>query len=272
MTAPQLQRSLGDVRLSVRRDGAFTRVQDAYQAGSAKVRLPKAASENALEAILINTSGGLTDGDRFDQYVRAEEGAQLSVTTQACEKAYRGRGEPATLYASLTVEDGASLSWLPQPTIFFDHAGLDRLTEVHLAHSAQFLGVEALILGRTHMGELVRQGTLRDRWRLHRDGVLLQADDVRANGDLSAIFGAPVTLAGLKAYATCFYVAGDAEARLDAVRGAIASLKDSVAAASAWEGRLVARFAAADGQALTRALIHFLTQFRGQPMPRPWLL
>ena len=60
------------------------------------------------------------------------------------------------------------------------------------------------------------------------------------------------------------------ESRLDAVREALGAASGETGA-SAWNGLLVARFLAPDGQALIADLGAFLTAFRAAPLPRSWL-
>ncbi len=62
-----------------------SRLEQLFQEGCAKIRLPDTFS-NEMEAILINSSGGLTGGDELEWRADAGEGTSLVVTTQACEK------------------------------------------------------------------------------------------------------------------------------------------------------------------------------------------
>ncbi|TIQ86191.1 MAG: urease accessory protein UreD, partial [Mesorhizobium sp.] len=82
------QRVAGTARLACERNGGRTRLRRLYQDGSAKIRMP-AVSADPLEAVLINTAGGLTGGDRLGWQVDVGAGACASITTQACEKIYR---------------------------------------------------------------------------------------------------------------------------------------------------------------------------------------
>ncbi len=43
----------------------------------------------ALTAVLLNTAGGLTGGDRFSVSATAADGSRLTLTTQAAERVYR---------------------------------------------------------------------------------------------------------------------------------------------------------------------------------------
>src|SRR5207248_3099403 len=141
-----------------------------------------------------------------------------TVTTAAAEKIYRASDGEAVIRAKLALGRAARLSWLPQPTILFDQARLDRATEVVLAGDARLLAIETVIFGRGAMGEDVRRGACRDAWRVRRDGALLFADTFRVEGAIAAALDRKATFDGARAIAMVLYVAPDAAARLDEVR------------------------------------------------------
>jgi urease accessory protein len=262
------QRARGRARLAVRREDGRTRLKTLFQEGSAKLRLPRDRSE-AIEAVMINTGGGVTGGDRFDWSVEVGDGAVATVTTQACEKVYRAEAGHADITARLTVGAAARLDWLPQETILFDRSALSRRIEADMAADGRLLLVEAVILGRRAMGETVTFADFRDRWRVRRDGRLIFADDLRLTGDIPARTASRPLLAGAGAFATLLLVAPDAEATLEPVRAALGSL----GGASAFDGKLVARIAAPDGLALRRALLPAIAALRGGlPLPSVWTL
>ena len=108
---PALQRAAGAGRIAVKSEDGVTRLARLYQDGCAKIRLPTDRAARSLEAVLINTSGGLTGGDRMSWRVEAEAGARLTLTTQACEKIYRARDGRAEVTVSLNGAAGARISW-----------------------------------------------------------------------------------------------------------------------------------------------------------------
>src|SRR3546814_14403206 len=130
-------------------------------------------------------SSGRAGGDRLSQRVDWGDAAAAAVTTQAAEKIYRAVDEPATIETRLHVGTGARAEWLPQESILFDRARLVRDTQVRIAGDADFLGVEAVVLGRAAMDEVVARGTLVDRWRIWRDGRLTYADALKLAGPLA---------------------------------------------------------------------------------------
>ncbi len=173
----------------------------------------------------------------------------------------------------LLVEPGAALEWLPQETILFDRSAVDRRLEIEVAADARFLGVETLVFGRAAMRERVRNGWLRDLIRVRRDATLLLHDAVRLDGDVDALMRRPAIGKGAQALATMVYVAPDAGAKLDAVRQALQPAEPPIeAAASVWNGMLVARILAADGASVRRTVIAALGALRdARPLPRVWL-
>lgn len=249
-----------------RRDDA-TALADLHQSGCLKARFPRAAGGWA-EAIAVNSSGGVAGGDALHIAANVGDGARAVVTAQAAERFYRasdGSG-PAIVRGAAYLGAGASLDWLPQEAILFDGLALDRELRVEMAADATFVCVESLLFGRAAMGEQVRRGTLRDRVTIRRDGRLLFHDTIRLRGDMAADLDRAAIGGGARALATVLYVAPDAAGRLDAVRGA-------GVAASCWNGMLIGRILAPDGQMLRRDVIAVLSALRdGRTLPRSWNL
>ena len=268
-TPTPLQRAQGEGRIEVKSDGGLTRLARLYQDGCAKIRLPRDHAARSLEAVLINTSGGLTGGDRMSWRVDALAGTALTLSTQACEKVYRARDGEARMAVSLNAATGARIDWLPQETILFDGAALARTLDADLAADAQLLAVEAVVLGRTAMNETVHTGLLRDRWRIRREGKLVFADDLSFAGPIARIADLAPSLGGGRAFASVLLVADDAQRWLAPVREALGPN----GGASAFDGKLFCRIAAEDGLALRRSLLPALKVLRdGEPCPRVWRL
>jgi len=264
-----LQRARGEARLGVRADGARTRLRENYQSGCARIRFPRHAADAPLEGVFVNTAGGITGGDRIAYAVTVEAGARAMVTTQAAERIYKRSAGVADLATTLTVAAGGALDWLPQETILFDRSATRRTITADVAADATLIAAEAIVLGRTAMGEAARDVIFHDSWRIRRGGRLVFADGLRLDGDTVAALAGGATGNGAIAIATVLCVAGDAEARLEAVRAALADAP-AEAGASAWNGMLTARILAGSGQTLRAALACVIETLRGQPMPRVW--
>jgi urease accessory protein len=266
-----LPRAQGELRLGFKRRGDLTVLDTLYQQGCAKARLPNVEEDGWKSAVAINTSGGLTGGDRLAIAVDWREGARALVAGQAAEKIYRSLSGVAQVRTRLTVDAGAQAEWLPQETILFNRAALDRDTIVTMMPDSRFLGVEAVVLGREAMGESVQQGFLRDAWRINRGGKLVYADVIAVEGDIAKRFARTAIAGGARAFASLIHVAPDADSRLEAVRASIETLEDAQAGASSWDGMLTVRILARDGEALLAAVRRALEPLReGRALPRVW--
>ncbi|WP_411035689.1 urease accessory protein UreD [Shinella sp. BYT-45] len=263
------QRARGTGRLAAKASHAGTRLDVLYQEGCAKIRLPK-TFDGTMEAVLINTAGGLTGGDRIDWAFEGGAGTRLTATTQACERVYKANASTAAVETRIKVGAGARVDWLPQETILFDRSALDRRLEVDLDGDAAFLAVEAVLLGRKAMGERVETGLFRDRWRVRRAGKLIHAEETHLHGDVAALTGDRAVLAGQRAFATVLYCGADAEAYLAPLRRLLEGAEGGV---SQWQDKLVARLVAADGFALRKKLVPLISRLRnGASVPKVWTL
>ena len=89
-------RSRGELRLRFTARAGRTRMAEAFQSGCLRARMPTPHGGAVPCAVVLNTSGGLTGGDRLVQSVRWDEGAAATVATQAAEKTYRSLGDDAS--------------------------------------------------------------------------------------------------------------------------------------------------------------------------------
>ncbi len=253
--------------------GGATRITDLSESGPLRLRLPR-PEPGPMEAVLLNSAGGIACGDRFTVEARLEAGADLVLTTTAAEKIYRSDGPVTRLDVALTLEPDSALAWLPQETILFDGARLARGFSAEMAADARLTLFEALVFGRAAKGEVMRDGRLTDSWRLHRAGRLAYADTFRLDGTIAATLARQAVAGGARAMATLLHLAPDAESRLDQARDLIqAAGCDALsveAGASAWNGMLVLRLLGAEIGPLRLAAARILEGFRGRPLPRVW--
>jgi urease accessory protein len=262
-------RAVGRVAFTVAAGPGGSRRGRVHEAGSLRVRFPNGNSHAALEAVIVNTAGGMTGGDRFDIDIEVGAGAQLTVTTAAAEKIYRSLGPDTDICIKLDIGPGGALAWLPQETIVFDRARLRRSIDVALARDAKLLLAEAAVFGRSAMGETVVQGHFFDRWRVRVGGALVFAETLRLDGDIAQRLAQPAIAGGGVAVASIIKYPGN-----DGDATAVRAMHDRFAGEvgiSAWNGLVVARLVATDGAALRRDLGAVLTALDAAPLPRLWL-
>jgi urease accessory protein len=262
-------RAFGRVALAVAADSGESRRRKVHEAGSLRVRFPNAADKAVLNAVIVNTAGGMAGGDRFDIDVSVGAGAGLTVTTASAEKVYRSLGPDTGVAVKLDVGPRGALAWLPQETILFDQVRLRRTIDVDLAPDAGLILAEAIVFGRSAMGETVLQGHLFDRWRVRVGGALVFAETLRLDGAVAQHLARRAVAGESVAIASVIKVPGD-ETGAAAIRDIANDFVGEVGV-SAWNGVLVVRLVAPDGAALHRDLVGALTALNAQPLPRLWL-
>lgn len=274
---PALQRAAGTGRIAVRFSEHRTRLETIWQEGAAKIRLPRIVAGEGVEAVLINTAGGMTGGDCLDWRASAGANSRLTLTTQACEKVYKALAGIAAIRVTLEAGDHARLAWLPQETILFDRSALTRHIEADIAQSASLLMLEATVFGRQARGETVRDALFRDRWRIRCKGVLVHAEDVRLEGNAEALLAAAPGAAGGLAVATLALFARDAADKAELLRACLAAFPAVRTGVSGWQagpvGKLLARFVAPDSYTLRKALAPAVRLLNDSaPLPKIWSL
>ncbi len=254
------------VGFDVGEKGTFAR--DVFERGSFRVRFPRG---QGCEGVLINTGGGITGGDRLRIDLQVAAGAEAVVTSQAAEKLYRSDGPAAVLGVRARLDAGARLDWLPQESILFDRAHVERTLDVEMADGATLTLLEVLALGRTAHGERLSAARWRDRWRITRGGRLTFAENVTLDGPIGDIMLEPATGDGARCVATLLHIAPGAEAGINRVRAALGVCgSGGRAAASTWNGMLVVRFAAADLLDIRAAIAGATSAITGRALPRAW--
>ena len=261
-------RAIGRVGIGSKQGGARSALATLHQSGAFKALFPRPIG-STLEAILINTAGGITGGDRFSTSLEVGAASHLSVTTQAAERVYRAQpGEIAQVRTRAQVAAGARLDWLPQETILYNGASLHRKLRVDLAPSARLLLLEPLVFGRAAMGETLSDIRFRDRIEITREGAPLYTDALAFWGDASAQLARPGVADGAGALASLVLVAPEAEAHLDALR----ALMPATGGVSLIRPDLLAmRLLAPDSHALRQVLVPVLTRLTDNAIPRSWM-
>jgi len=266
-SAAQPPRAQGSAFVSAKRRDAHHVIDTFRCQGASKVLFPQ--GRPGLEAIVLNTSGGLTGGDRFSFDGAVGTEAWMTVTSQAAERGYRADTGVARVTNHVRVAESGRLHWLPQELILFDGAALERRLTVDLSMRSELLLVEPVLFGRAAMGERIATLFFHDQVRICRDGLPLYTDAMRFGPEAPAQLAQLAGAKGSAAMANLVYVAPDAEARLTALRPMLPAL----AGASLLHPDLIAvRVLAEDGFALRQVLLPLLDMLSGGTLPISWRL
>ena len=212
------QRARAEARGSFARIGARTEPERLFETGGLRWRFPR--SSNPCEAAIVNTGGGVAGGDSYSVSLALSEGAEVEATTPSAERIYRSDGPAAAIATRLTLTSGARLFWLPQETLLFDGARLERRLEVETSGEAELLIAETLVFGRLAMGEIRIDASVKNSWRVRRDGQLVFADETRID-HAGATLERKAVGAGARALSTIVALSPNIEARLPDLRAAL---------------------------------------------------
>jgi len=263
----RLQRASGECHVAFDLRDGQTRLGDLYQRDPCRVLFPAPELGEPPQAVLLTTSGGVTDGDSLKMTIEIGPSGAAVATTQAAEKIYRAAkgGGHCAIDVAVRVGEGASLDWLPQETIVFQGARLKRRTVADVEPGGALLACEMVVLGRAASGERFTGGLLLDSWSVRRAGKLVWTDTLRVEGETptGAGFGAA------NALATMIGVWDEPLARFEKARALLEESGKVRAGVTLVNGVMVARLLG-EATIVRSAAIGFLTAFRGRRLPRVW--
>lgn len=179
----------GTTRLVGRRHAGPLRVQKAlYPEGGA-----------VCHAIVVHPPGGVVGGDQLHIEARVGPAAHAFLTSPGAAKWYKANGKVSRQRVHLHAAAGASVEWMPQESIFFEHAHVALEHSVTLAADASYIGCEIICLGRCASGESFDSGKITQRTEVRRGGKLVWWEQGALDG-AGALPGSPL---GLNGHSVC---------------------------------------------------------------------
>ncbi|MER6318122.1 urease accessory protein UreD [Streptomyces sp. NPDC001581] len=166
-------------------------------AGEGPLALRRTRGSGAeARVMLVGAMSAPLGGDHLTVEAAAGPGARLALASAAATMALPGRGgEPARYDVRLTLEDGASVRWLPEPLVSVRGSELRVRTRVALAPTARLLLREEQVLGRA--GE--DPGLLSSRLTVTRGGRPLLDQELGCGPGAPGGWDGPAGLAGHRA-------------------------------------------------------------------------
>jgi urease accessory protein len=258
------------LRLGLAHLDGQSRLTERHEAGAFRFRFPRAHGRPP-EAVLVNVAGGLAGGDCVSIELRLGPGAELTLTSATAERIYRSDGSPTRLSNKLEIGPDARMLWLPQETILFEQAAIERQFEIDLAATGQLVLGEMLYFGRVASGETFTCGAVRDRWRLRREGRLAFAEDLRLDLAGGMALRDPVALGEHVALGTLLLALDEPQDLLSAIRDIVAEEPGLEIGTTLIDGLVLLRAAGKDAALLRRRLLQvarFVLGRIGLPYPR----
>ena len=244
-----LQRAIGELRVVVKRFGPETVLDELRQVGCLKARFPRRIVSGWMDVVMLNTGGGVAGGDRLDLAIAVGAGAQATIAAQAAERFYRARAgdAPSSVRTRLTVADRRRAGMVA--------AGDDPVRPLRTGSAAGGRSRRGCAFPRRRDAGVRPHGdgragaaglAARSDPRAARRRTAAARRDPAGWRDRCGCCSGPPSAAAPCVVATMVYVAPDAGRKigLRCVHGACANRVE--AAASAWNGMLIARILGPD--------------------------
>ncbi len=273
-----LQRAVGELRVAVKRSGQETMLDELRQAGCLKARFPRRVVPGWLDVVMLNTGGGVAGGDRLDVGDRRRcrapgddrrpgRGTVLPSAAR-CDAAVPRARRPLTVAAGAAAGMAAAGDDPVRPMRPRPAAG-GRTCQPTRASSASRRWCSAAPRWARRCG----QGWLRDLIRIRRDGdsAAARRDPPRRRHRRTPCSAPPSPAGPRWSRRWSMSPRTPRAAASDAVpRRLLARVAE--AAASAWNGMLIARILGPDSASVRRTVMAALTVLRdARPLPRVWL-
>ncbi|MES2260199.1 MAG: urease accessory protein UreD [Pseudomonadota bacterium] len=254
------------LKLAFADDGGTTRLVERAHSGPLRVQKPLYPEGGKVcHAIMLHPPGGVVGGDELA--IDAQLGAQAHafLTTPGAAKWYKANGKISRQRVTLEAGAGAALEWMPQESIFYDHARVELEHSVALAADASYIGCEILCMGRRASGETFAHGGVTQRTSIRRGGKLLWWEQGTLNAHAQR---SPLGLDGRSVCATLIAVGAVLPAAV------LAQLRDAVApglqfGATQMKGVLVVRHLGDDSEAAREIMLAAWRTLRPHLLGRP---
>jgi urease accessory protein len=129
--------------------------------------------------VIVDTAGGVVQGDRYETEIELAERTRANLTTQAATKIQEMDANYASQIQRIVLHDEAYLEYLPEPVIPYRHSRYVAHTHICLPESATLVYGDILMPGRKHYrdGEVFRYDLYSARLSASRpDGTHLFAE------------------------------------------------------------------------------------------------
>ncbi len=139
-------------------------------------------SDSAAYLMIVSSSPGILDGDRYELGITVEENARLQLQSQSYQRLFHMDGE-ASQQMRIVLEPNSDFSFVAHPIVPHHKSTFKSRTHVTLAEGCGFLMSEIITCGRKHHGEVFRFTHFQNLIEVYeakrlifKDNILLQPD------------------------------------------------------------------------------------------------
>lgn len=112
-----------------------------------------ARKKDGLQLMLMSSSPGVLDGDHYQIHIELEKGAEVELVTQGYQRLFTMK-KGACQHLVATLARGASLHYLPHPTVPHKHSIFSATNHLYLQPEHTLTWSEIVTCGRKGCGEV----------------------------------------------------------------------------------------------------------------------
>lgn len=146
-----LKTSIMDFSIGKRASGSY--LETVHFSTPLKLAKPLLDDDDLLNLCILNASPGLFSGDDYRMSFHVKAGATVKLTAQSYTFLHNMESGRAAMDTSITLQEGATFIYMPQPVIPFEGSRFSNAMTVHAAPTSRFILTDIFSSGRKHKGE-----------------------------------------------------------------------------------------------------------------------
>src|SRR6476469_544992 len=184
-------------------EDARTVVRHAHEGPLRVLRTLYPEGEAVAHNVLVHPPSGIVGGDTLEVRVHLAPGTHAFITTPGAARFYRSEGAAAVQRASLQLDEGARLEWLPMEALAYNGCIAENHLVAQLAPGAELLAWDVTALGLP----AAQQPFLQGRFLQHLEVAAHWLERATIDASDAALMNGPLGLAGRRCLATLVFAA-----------------------------------------------------------------
>lgn len=143
-------------------------------------------NDNKLYQIIMSSSPGILDGDRYQLDIELEKGSALQLQSQSYQRLFNMKDE-AIQQLNISMEDDTSFAYVPHPVVPHEDSNFKSKANINIGENSQVIMAEIITCGRKHYGELFKLKKFQNLTEIYHKDKLMVKDNVLIQPDLIPI-------------------------------------------------------------------------------------
>lgn len=143
-------------------------------------------NDNKLYQIVMSSSPGILDGDRYQLDIELEKGSALQLQSQSYQRLFNMKDE-AIQQLNISMEDNTSFAYVPHPVVPHEDSNFKSKANINIGENSQVIMAEIITCGRKHYGELFKLKKFQNLTEIYHKDKLMVKDNVLIQPDLIPI-------------------------------------------------------------------------------------